>query len=332
MDTTFYEAQRQGRISFYVTSTGEEAITDASAAALKIGDVIFPQISIWKTGVYGVINNAMQYRELGILLWHGFTLQQFANQLFGNKDDYGKGRQMPVHFGSNKLNYFTVASTIAEGQTFITQIPHAVGAAFSLNMDKKDACIVTYFGDGGTSEGDFHAVLNFAAVMEFPVIFICRNNGWAISTPVMGWLLKAGLMEIQSICVDGNDALAIYAAVRAARKMAIEEHKPVLLKIELWRTKHDPITRFRKWVQQKGWWSDGAESELRNNIRKQTCVTSSMQLVQVIQAAERIKKPYVAELFTDVYDALPSNLGEQESSLRETIRRHPQDYPPDVPV
>uniref|UniRef100_A0A5B6ZQJ7 Dehydrogenase E1 component domain-containing protein n=1 Tax=Davidia involucrata TaxID=16924 RepID=A0A5B6ZQJ7_DAVIN len=161
MDTIFYDAQRQGRISFYVTSNGEEAINIASAAALTQDDVILPQ-----------------YREPGVLLWRGFTLQEFANQCFGNKADYGKGRQMPIHYGSKKHNYFTVSSPIA------TQLPQAVGAAYSLKMDKKDACVVTYFGDGGTSEGDFHASLNFAAVLEAPVIFICRNNGWAISTPI----------------------------------------------------------------------------------------------------------------------------------------------------
>lgn len=88
----------------------------------------------------------MQYREQGVLLWRGFTLQDFANQCFSNKFDNGKGRQMPAHYGSNKHNYVTVASTIA------TQIPQAVGAAYSLKMDKKDACAITYFGDGGSSE------------------------------------------------------------------------------------------------------------------------------------------------------------------------------------
>jgi len=120
----------------------------------------------------------MQYREAGVLLWRGFTLQEFANQLFSNKYDNGKGRQMPAHYGSNKHNYFTIASTIAwvlKALMFIslcmplaswvrklqnekltsvysTQISHAVGAAYSLKMDKKDACAVTYFGDGGSSE------------------------------------------------------------------------------------------------------------------------------------------------------------------------------------
>uniref|UniRef100_A0A453D7B4 Dehydrogenase E1 component domain-containing protein n=1 Tax=Aegilops tauschii subsp. strangulata TaxID=200361 RepID=A0A453D7B4_AEGTS len=138
MDTIFYEAQRQGRISFYLTSNGEEAINIASAAALSAQDIVLPQ-----------------YREPGVLLWRGFTLQEFANQLFGNKLDYGKGRQMPIHYGSNRLNYFTVSSPIA------TQLPQAVGAAYSLKMDKKKACAITYFGDGGTSEVDEQSLVAY---------------------------------------------------------------------------------------------------------------------------------------------------------------------------
>ncbi|KAJ1265113.1 hypothetical protein BS78_08G054000 [Paspalum vaginatum] len=330
MDTIFYEAQRQGRISFYLTSNGEEAINIASAAALSIDDIVLPQ-----------------YREPGVLLWRGFTLQEFANQCFGNKLDYGKGRQMPIHYGSNRLNYFTVSSPIA------TQLPHAVGAAYSLKMDKKDACAITYFGDGGTSEGDFHAALNFAAVMETPVIFFCRNNGWAISTPTTeqfrsdGVVVRGQAYGIRGIRVDGNDALAVYSAVHAAREMAITEGRPILVEaltyrvghhstsddstkyrpideIEHWRTARDPISRYRKWVQGNGWWSDAEESELRSRVRK--------ELLQAIQVAERMPKPSVAELFTDVYDQIPSNLREQDQLLRDTIMKHPADYPTDVPV
>ncbi|XP_077213349.1 2-oxoisovalerate dehydrogenase subunit alpha 2, mitochondrial-like isoform X1 [Tasmannia lanceolata] len=330
MDTIFYEAQRQGRISFYLTTIGEEAINIASAAALTIDDVIFPQ-----------------YREPGVLLWRGFTLQEFANQCFGNKADYGKGRQMPIHYGSNKLNYFTVSSPIA------TQLPHAVGAAYSLKMDGKNACAVTYFGDGGTSEGDFHAALNFAAVMEVPVIFFCRNNGWAISTPTSeqfrcdGAVVRGQAYGIRSIRIDGNDALAVYSAVRAAREMAIRECRPILVEaltyraghhstsddstkyrpldeIEHWRTRRDPVSRFRKWVESNAWWSDLAESELRSDVRK--------KILQAIQMAEKAEKPSLSNMFTDVYDELPSNLREQERSVRETIERHPENYPLDVPV
>ncbi|XP_016577107.2 2-oxoisovalerate dehydrogenase subunit alpha 1, mitochondrial [Capsicum annuum] len=330
MDTIFYEAQRQGRLSFYLTSTGEEAINIASAAALTPQDIVLPQ-----------------YREPGVLLWRGFTLQEFADQLLGNKADYGKGRQMPIHYGSNKLNYFTVSSPLT------TQLPQAAGVAYSLKMDKKDACVVVYFGDGSTSEGDFHAGLNFAAVMEAPVIFFCRNNGWAISTPVTeqfrsdGIAIKGQAYGIRSIRVDGNDALAVYSVVRAARQKAIKEQRPILVEamtyrvshhstsddstkyrcvkeIEQWRTGKSPITRFRKWIQRNGWWADQNETELRGNIRR--------QVVEAIQGAEKVEKPPLADLFGDVYDKIPSNLLEQERFIRENIKRYPKEYPTDVPI
>ncbi|KAI3739006.1 hypothetical protein L2E82_29343 [Cichorium intybus] len=330
MDTIFYEAQRQGRISFYATTTGEEAINIASAAALNNNDFVFPQ-----------------YREPGVLLWRGFTLQDFANQCFGNKYDNGKGRQMPIHYGSKKHNYFTIASTVA------TQIPHAVGAAYSLKMENQDSCVITYFGDGGSSTGDFHAALNFAAVMEVPVIFFCRNNGWAISTPINdqfrsdGIVVKGKAYGVPSIRVDGNDALAVYSAVHQARKMAIQEQTPVLIEamtyrtghhstsddstkyrsideIEWWRDDQNPVKRFRKFIENKGWWSDETESEHRSNIRK--------QVSQAIQVAERIEKPPIADMFSDVYDVPPKNLVEQEAFVRKIIKKHANDYPSDVPM
>ncbi|KAL7208486.1 hypothetical protein ACSBR1_030267 [Camellia fascicularis] len=330
MDTIFYEAQRQGRICFYATATGEEAVNIAPAAALTLDDIILPQ-----------------YREPGVLLWRGFTMQEFANQLFTNKADYGKGRQMHIHYGSNKLNCFTMSAPIA------TQLPQAVGVAYSLKMENNNACAVTFCGDGGTSEGDFHAALNFAAVMEAPVVFICRNNGWAISTPSSeqfrsdGIAVKGQAYGIRSTQVDGNDALAVYEAVREARHMAITEQRPILIEaltyrvghhstsddstkyrpvdeIEYWRNAKSPVTRFRKWVERNGWWSETDESELRTKVRH--------QVMQAIQVAERTEKPSLTEMFTDVYDTLPSNLLEQEMSIREAIKRHPQDYPLDVPV
>ncbi|XP_073018497.1 2-oxoisovalerate dehydrogenase subunit alpha 2, mitochondrial-like isoform X2 [Primulina eburnea] len=329
MDSTFYEAQRQGRISFYVTSIGEEAINISSAAALTMDDFVFPQ-----------------YREAGVLLWRGFTLQEFANQCFGNKVDSGKGRQMPAHYGSKKHNYITVASTVG------TQVLHAVGAAYALKMDGKDACTITYFGDGGSSTGDFHAALNFAAVVEAPVIFFCRNNGWAISTPVSdqfrsdGIVVRGQAYGVRSIRVDGNDALAVFNAVHIARKMAINESRPVLIEaltyraghhstsddsskyrpikeIEWWRLAQDPVARFRKWLEGYGWWDSQAESKLREATRK--------EVLHAIQVAEKIEKPGLEEMFSDVYDVPPSNLCYQEKSLRETVEKHQKDYPPDFP-
>ncbi|GAU39229.1 hypothetical protein TSUD_396760 [Trifolium subterraneum] len=330
MDNIFYEVQRQGRISFYLTSMGEEAINIASAAALSSDDIILPQ-----------------YREPGVLLWRGFTLQQFAHQCFGNTNDFGKGRQMPIHYGSNKHNYFTVSSPIA------TQLPQAVGAAYSLKMDGKSACAVTFCGDGATSEGDFHAGMNFAAVMEAPVIFIIRNNGWAISTPVEdqfrsdGIVVKGQAYGIWSIRVDGNDALAVYSAVHTAREIAIKEQRPVLIEalsyrvghhstsddstkyrpideIEYWKMERSPVNRFKRWVERNGWWSEKDELELRSSVRK--------QLMHAIQVAEKAQKPPLEDLFTDVYDQLSSNLEEQERLLRKDIEKHPKDYPSDVPL
>ncbi|KAL1533548.1 3-methyl-2-oxobutanoate dehydrogenase (2-methylpropanoyl-transferring) [Salvia divinorum] len=334
MDTIFYEAQRQGRLSFYLTSTGEEAINIATAAALSPDDIILPQ-----------------YREPGILLWRGFSMEEFASQCFGTKDGRGKGRQMPVHYGSNSHNFFTVSSPIA------TQLPQAAGVAYSLKMDGKEACAVAFTGDGGTSEGDFHAGMNFAAVMEAPVLFICRNNGWAISTPISqqfrssinsdGVVVKGQAYGIRSIRVDGNDALAVYSAIRAAREMVVREQKPVLVEaltyrvghhstsddstkyrsvseIEQWRSTGNPMTRFRNWVLANGWWTDEHETELRGTIRK--------QVLKAIQVAEKTHKPPLEDLFSDVYDKTPSNLQEQEKSLRETINKYKQDFPADVPL
>ncbi|XP_009757208.1 2-oxoisovalerate dehydrogenase subunit alpha 1, mitochondrial isoform X1 [Nicotiana tabacum] len=330
MDTIFYEAQRQGRLSFYLTTAGEEGINIASAAALSVDDFVLPQ-----------------YREVGVILWRGFPLKDIANQLFGNKFDYGKGRQMPCHHGSNELNYLTISSPIA------TQIPQAAGVAYSLKMDKKEACAITYLGDGSTSEGDFHAALNFAAVLDAPVVFICRNNGWAISTPVNeqfrsdGVASKGQAYGIRSIRVDGNDVLATHSAIRAAREMAIKEQKPILVEamtyrvahhstsddstkyrpveeIEHWKTAKSPISRFRKWIQRNGWWNDENESELRGDTRK--------QVLQVMQAAEKVEKPPLTDLFTDVYDKVPLNLQEQHKFIRDAVKKSPREYPSDVPI
>lgn len=330
MDAIFYEAQRQGRISFYITSTGEEAVNIASAAAISADDIVLTQ-----------------YRESGVLLWRGFTIQEFANQCFGNKDDYGKGRQMPIHYGSKKHNFITISSPLA------TQLPQAVGVAYSLKMENREACVVTYTGDGATSEGDFHAALNFAAVMDAPVVFIVRNNGWAISTHISeqfrsdGIVVKGQSYGIRSIRVDGNDVLAVFSAICTARRMAIDEQRPILVEaltyrvghhstsddstkyrtvdeIEHWKTARNPVNRFKNWVQRNGWWSDTEESELRNSIKK--------QLLQAIQEAEKKEKPPLKDLFNDVYDHPPSSLSEQEQELRETIKKHPQDYPTDVPL
>ncbi len=169
MDTILHNTQRQGRISFYMTQHGEEAIHMGSASALKRQDVVLAQ-----------------YREAGVLMWRGFTLEQFCNQCFSNDLDLGKGRQMPVHYGSRALNYQTISSPLG------TQITQAVGVAYKFKLDalanpeQEAAIAIVYFGDGAASTVDFHSGCNFAATLKTPMIFFCRNNGYAISTPVKG--------------------------------------------------------------------------------------------------------------------------------------------------
>jgi 2-oxoisovalerate dehydrogenase E1 component alpha subunit len=173
MDLILYDAQRQGRISFYMTSYGEEATHMGSAAVLTTDDVIYG------FALFRFCTNLKhrQYREAGVLLYLGFPLSQFMHQCYSNKQDLGKGRQMPVHYGSKELNFQTISSPLG------TQIPHAAGSAYALKRSGKDACVVCFFGEGAASEGDFHAGFNIASTTESPVIFFCRNNGYAISTP-----------------------------------------------------------------------------------------------------------------------------------------------------
>jgi 2-oxoisovalerate dehydrogenase E1 component alpha subunit len=160
MDQILYMAQRQGKISFYMTSFGEEACSIVTAAALKSDDYIYTQ-----------------YREQGCFLWRGLTISELCNQCVGNHVDPGKGRQMPIHYGSKPHNMPTVSSPLA------TQIPQASGTGYAFRVAGDQKICVCFFGEGAASEGDFHPALNFAATLRSQTLFICRNNRYAISTP-----------------------------------------------------------------------------------------------------------------------------------------------------
>ncbi|KAI8976988.1 thiamine diphosphate-binding protein [Pilobolus umbonatus] len=323
MDGLLYDAQRQGRISFYMTHYGEEAMI-GTAAALSPEDVVFGQ-----------------YREAFMLLYRGFTVDEFLNQCFSNALDYGKGRQMPVHYGSKKLNFQTISSPLG------TQIPQASGAAYALKMSGQDACTLCFFGEGAASEGDFHAGLNMAATLKCPVIFFCRNNGFAISTPSSEQYKGDGIASrgigygIDTIRVDGNDIWAIYNATKASRELAIREQKPVLIEAMTYRVGHhstsddstkyrdrtevekraqldNPIVRLRRYLELKNWWSQEEEDEYRKTVRK--------DILTAFNNAEKRKKPAVKHLFTDVYDELTPNLIRQQNELNELIKKYPEYY------
>ena len=324
LDERMLGAQRQGRLSFYMQCTGEEASVIGSTAALDAADMIMAQ-----------------YREQGALAYRGFTIDEFMNQLFGNELDYGKGRQMPVHYGSSKLNYMTISSPLA------TQIPQATGYAYGQKMAGDGHCTVVYFGEGAASEGDFHAGLNMAAVHRVPAIFICRNNGYAISTPAVEQFAADGIAprafgyKMDVIRVDGNDILAVYQATEAARKLAVEENRPVLIEAmtyrlaahsssddpsgyrskdeeAVWREK-DPILRMQNWLTKKKWWSESEEKELQERLRR--------EVLETMKRAQKLPPPPLETLVTDVYDEVPPLLNAQFEKLKAHIRKYPDEYP-----
>lgn len=336
LDERMMAAQRQGRLSFYMQCTGEEAAVIGATAALDDADMIMAQ-----------------YREQGALVYRGFSYDEFMNQLFGNELDYGKGRQMPIHYGSRKLHYMTISSPLA------TQIPQAAGYAYGQKLAGEGHCTLCFFGEGAASEGDFHAALNMAAVHEVPVIFFCRNNGYAISTPSIEQFAADGVAprafgyRMHVIRVDGNDLLAVLSATREARRIAVEHNKPVLIEAmsyrlaahsssddpsgyrskkeeEAWREK-DPILRMQHWLTEQGWWNDDEEKALQESLRR--------EVLETMKRAEKRPPPPLDSLVSDVYADVTPALQRQLDRLKTHIRQYPDSYPkgarsldPDVKV
>jgi len=325
MDKILYESQRQGRISFYMTNYGEEATHIGSAAALQSKDL-----------VYG------QYREAGVLMHRGFSLDQFMNQCYGNCQDGGTGKQMPVHYGSNDLSFVTISSPLA------TQLPQAAGSAYAFKRAQNGLVVICYFGEGAASEGDAHAAFNFAATLECPILFFCRNNGYAISTPVQdqyrgdGIAVRGPAYGMSTIRVDGNDALAVYNATKAARDIAIKENRPVLIEamtyrighhstsddssayrsvdeVRYWDQKDHPINRFYNYITRKGYWDSKSDKEWKDDARK--------QVLQAFARAEKKLKPSWKELFTEVYDEMPADLQRQKEEMEAHVNMYKDKYP-----
>ncbi|MCJ1309830.1 hypothetical protein MMC25_003491 [Agyrium rufum] len=331
MDLIMYDAQRQGRISFYMVSQGEEGIAVGSAAALDPEDVVFSQ-----------------YREAGVFQHRGFTIDDFMNQLFATDLDPGKGRNMPVHYGSGKLNHYTISSCLA------TQLPQAAGSAYALKLQSLQnpniaprvaAC---YFGEGAASEGDFHAALNFAATRSCPVIFVCRNNGYAISTPTLEQYRGDGIASrgvgygVDTVRVDGNDIFAVRRVMKEARRRALEgDCKPVLIEamsyrgshhstsddsfayrarveVEDWKRRDTPIARLRKWMEGAGCWDEAKEKEARSRIRK--------EVLDGVKRAEGRKRAPLREMWKDVYETVTEEQKAQMEELRGLVQRYPDEY------
>ena len=322
LDTRMLSLQRQGRIGFYVPSTGEEACQIGSAMALEKRDWVFPA-----------------YREPGAALWKGFPLETLIAQAYGNAQDPQRGRQMPSHYGSSSIHYVTTSSPVG------TQITQAVGAAWAAKLRKEDAVSLTYFGDGATSEGDFHTGMNFAGVFKAPTIFFCKNNQWAISVPVAKQTASKTLAEkaraygMDGVRLDGNDLLAVYAATKAAVDKARAGGGPTMIEavtyrmgphsssddptryrpkeeVEAW-ARRDPIDRMRKYLELKGLWSKDRDDALRAELDD--------LLQNTIKEVERNPPPPIETLFGDVTAELSPQLKEQmEAYLASGERRRPE--------
>ncbi|GAB1601497.1 2-oxoisovalerate dehydrogenase subunit alpha, mitochondrial-like [Argonauta hians] len=325
MDRVLYDSQRQGRISFYMTNYGEEGTHIGSAAALNPSDLVFAQ-----------------YREAGVLMWRGFQLDQFMNQCYGNNEDAGRGRQMPVHYGSKSLNFVTISSTLA------TQMPQAAGAAYAFKRAQNGNCVICYFGEGAASEGDAHAALNFAATLDCPVIFFCRNNGYAISTPTRDQYRGDGIASrgpgygMATIRVDGNDVFAVYNATKAARNVCLNEMRPVLIEamtyrighhstsddssayrsvdeVNYWDKEDHPIARLRAHIVGRGLWDDDKEKSWKRITRK--------RVLEAFSKAEVRKKCNPETMFDDVYDVMPSHIQKQKMEMKSHVSQYKEHYP-----
>jgi 2-oxoisovalerate dehydrogenase E1 component alpha subunit len=258
---------------------------------------------------------------------------------------------LPSHLSYNQpanLKQHTISSPLA------TQIPHASGAAYGVklqalqNPNNPSRIVACYFGEGAASEGDFHAGLNIAATRGCPVVFVCRNNGYAISTPTLEQYRGDGIASrgvgygIDTIRVDGNDIFAVHQAMQEARRIALTDGgRPVLIEamsyrvshhstsddsfayrarveVEDWKRRDNPIIRLRKYLENEGLWNEDIERETRDQMRK--------AVLSEFGAAEREKKPPIREAFNGTYDELTEEAQAQMKELKRILETYPGEY------
>jgi pyruvate dehydrogenase E1 component alpha subunit len=322
LDERMMMMQRQGRIGFYIGSVGEEAAVFGSARAMARSDWIFPC-----------------YREHGAALFRGMPLATFVCELLGNGGDVMLGHQMPCHEAWRPGLFTSISSPIA------TQIPHAMGAAWAARIKGDEMVSLVYFGEGATSANDFHAGLNFAAVHKVPVVFLCRNNGWAISVPRERQTAsetiaqKALAYGMNGVRVDGNDLLAVHNATARARSLAAAGGGPTLLEcvtyrleghstsddprayrpaelVEPWRKK-DPILRMRAFLARRGLVTEERNAALLVEVRE--------TIQRAVKEAEaHPAKPPAESLFQFVYAEPLWQQREQLAELKRALADDPR--------
>ena len=307
LDQRSISLNRQGRLGFYAPTAGQEASQLASQFALEKEDWILPG-----------------YRDVPQIVWHGLPLEKAF--LFSR--GHFVGNQVPE--GVNVL-----APQIIIGAQYI----QTAGVALGLQKRGEKAVAVTYTGDGGSSQGDFYEGINFAGAFKSPAIFIVQNNQFAISTPrelqtAAKTIAQKGIAAgLPSVLVDGMDALAVYAVTKQARERAINGEGPTFIETMCYRygphtmagddptryrtadtdsewAKKDPLVRFRKFLEDKGLWTEEKENEVIERAKEEIKVA--------IKKADATPKQKVTELMDNMYKGdMPFNLKEQYEIYKE---------------
>ncbi len=312
LDARMILLQRQGRVGFYGACTGQEATPIAAALAIEPGDWVFQAL-----------------RESVMMLVRGFPLRQYVAQVFGNSGDILKGRQMPSHMSGRSVNHVSWSSCLGP------QLPQAVGAAWAAKIKRDRTVVLGFVGDGATSEPDFHAAMNFAAVFRTPSVLVCQNNHWAISVPASRqtasatFAVKGRAYGIPSVRVDGNDLLAVYRVIAEATARARSGGGPTFIEaftyrigahstsddpnlyrsqaeVDAWSAR-DPLARLRAHLVHRGLLDDAADAALEHEL--------GAEIAEAIAAVEGLGPPARETLFDDVYAELPWHLAEQRAEL-----------------
>jgi 2-oxoisovalerate dehydrogenase E1 component alpha subunit len=321
-DDRMYRSQRQGKTSFYMKCTGEEAIAIAAQAALDRDDMHFPT-----------------YRQQGLLIARGYPLTEMMNQIYSNKGDKLRGRQLPIMYSDKAHGFFSISGNLG------TQFPQAVGWAMAAAIKGDSRIAMGWIGDGATAEGDFHSAMTFAAVYNAPVILATVNNQWAISSfsGIAGaeratFAQRAVGYGIAGLRVDGNDALAVYAAVKWAADRARENLGPTLIEFFTYRAEGhstsddpsgyrptneakvwpmgDPIERLKAHLMAVGEWDD--ERHAAMTAECDAAVRAAQKESEKLGILPEQGKDNVESMFDDVYAEVPWHIAEQrEAALAE---------------
>ena len=325
-DDRMYRAQRQGKTSFYMKCTGEEAIAVAAAAAMDPEDMHFPT-----------------YRQQGLLVARGYPLVTMMCQIYSNAGDPLHGRQLPIMYSDKAHGFFSISGNLG------TQYPQAVGWAMASAIKGDSRIAMGWIGDGATAEGDFHSALTFAAVYQAPVILAVVNNQWAISSfsGIAGaeqatFASRAVGYGIAGLRVDGNDALAVYAAVRWASERARTNGGPTLIEFFTYRAEGhstsddptgyrpkgepdawplgDPIARLKAHLVALGEWDETRDAALDKDIDATVRAAQKEAEKQGILSEQGFDN--IGSMFEDVFADVPWHIAEQRDEALAEAREY----------